>query len=101
MVALPGLEPGVVSPRARSASLVAHFLSLLVNPVGSFGIVVGLIQAALMSGQLDQFDAYDETRMDFIRWKGIYETWRRRKAAYEAQIKSRELVEAMRLQPAY
>jgi len=34
---------------------------------------------------LAQFDAYDETRRDFSRWKGIYETWRRRKAAYEAQ----------------
>lgn len=66
-----------------------------------YGVLSEDFYTALMSGQLDQFDAYDETRMDFIRWKGIYETWRRRKAAYDAQIKSRELVEAMRLQPAY
>ena len=66
-----------------------------------YGVLSEDFYTALMSGQLDQFDAYDETRMDFIRWKGIYETWRRRKAAYEAQINSRELVEAMRLQPAY
>jgi hypothetical protein len=66
-----------------------------------YGVLSGDFYTALTSGQLDQFDAYDETRIDFTRWKGIYETWRRRKAAYEAQIKSRELVEAMRLQPAY
>jgi len=30
--------------------------------------------AALMSGKLAQFDAYDETRSDFSRWTGIYET---------------------------
>jgi len=57
--------------------------------------------AALMSGKLAQFDAYDETRSDFSRWKGIYETWQGRKAAYEEQMKKRDLVEAMRLQPAY
>lgn len=66
-----------------------------------YGVLSEDFYTALMSGQLDQFDAYDETCMDFIRWKGIHETWRRRKAAYDAQIKSRELVEAMRLQPAY
>lgn len=66
-----------------------------------YGVLSEDFYTALMSGQLDQFDAYDETRMDFVRWKGIYETWRRRKVAYDAQIKSRELVEAMRLQPAY
>ena len=54
-----------------------------------------------MSGELAEFDAYDETRRDFSRWKGIYETWRRRKAAYEEQIKTRSLAQTMRLQPAY
>ena len=34
---------------------------------------------ALMSGKLEQYDEYDETRTDFSRWKGIYETWQRRK----------------------
>jgi hypothetical protein len=31
--------------------------------------------AALLSGQLARYDEYDETRNDFSRWKGIYETW--------------------------
>jgi hypothetical protein len=42
---------------------------------------------ALMSGRLERYDEYDETRADFSRWKGIYETWRRRKQqAQEGQV---------------
>jgi len=37
---------------------------------------------ALMAGNLEQYDAYDETRTDFSRWQGIYETWKRRKNEY-------------------
>jgi hypothetical protein len=66
-----------------------------------YGVLSEDFHIALTSGKLDQFDAYDETRIDFVRWKGIYETWRRRKAAYEAQIEDQGLVETMRLQPAY
>jgi hypothetical protein len=66
-----------------------------------YGVLSEDFYKGLTSGKLDQFDAYDETRIDFIRWKGIYESWRRRKAAYETQIETRDLVEAMRLQPAY
>lgn len=36
---------------------------------------------ALMNGQLEQYDEYDETRADFSRWKVIYETWQRRQQA--------------------
>lgn len=39
------------------------------------------LYAALMSGKSASYDAHDETRNDFSRWKGIYETWRRRKEA--------------------
>lgn len=39
--------------------------------------------AALTSGKLTRYDEYDETRADFSRWKGIYETWQRRKEAYQ------------------
>ncbi|MSR65742.1 MAG: hypothetical protein EXS18_08195 [Verrucomicrobiae bacterium] len=47
-----------------------------------YGILSEDLYAALMSGKLEQYDAYDETRTDFSRWKGIYETWLRRKQAY-------------------
>lgn len=66
-----------------------------------YGILSEDFYAALMSGQLARYDAYDETRADFSRWKGIYETWLRRKAAYTEQMQQRDLAEALRIQPAY
>jgi hypothetical protein len=66
-----------------------------------YGILSEDFYAALMAGELARYDAYDETRADFSRWKGIYETWLRRKEAYTEQIRQRELVEALRVQPAY
>jgi hypothetical protein len=66
-----------------------------------YGILSEDFYAALMSGKLSRYDAYDETRADFSRWKGIYETWLRRKQAYTTQMKHHDLADAMRLQPAY
>jgi len=66
-----------------------------------YGILSEDFYAALMSGKLARYDEYDETRADFSRWNGIYETWLRRKQAYTAQLQQRGLVEALRLQPAY
>jgi hypothetical protein len=54
-----------------------------------------------MAGKLARYDDYDETRTDFSRWKGIYETWQRRKAAYTTQITERDVAEAFRFQPVY
>jgi len=66
-----------------------------------YGVLSADFYNALTSGKLSEFDAYDETRLDFVRWKGIYETWQRRKASYEDQMSRRDLIEAIRLQPAY
>ena len=66
-----------------------------------YGILSEDLYAALMAGRLAQYDDYDETRNDFSRWKGIYETWLRRKRAYEAQIQQSELTKILHLQPAY
>jgi hypothetical protein len=66
-----------------------------------YGILSEDFYAALMSGKLARYDDYDETRADFSRWKGIYETWLRRKQAYTAQMQQYDLIQAMRLQPAY
>ncbi|MFY9820934.1 MAG: hypothetical protein WAM82_06095 [Thermoanaerobaculia bacterium] len=43
-----------------------------------YGILSEDFYAALTTGKLERYDDYDETRADFSRWKGIYETWRRR-----------------------
>ncbi|MCK8604462.1 hypothetical protein [Desulfoferrobacter suflitae] len=66
-----------------------------------YGVLSEDFYAALMAGKLTRYDEYDETRSDFSRWKGIYETWVRRKQAYTEQLQQRELTEAMRIQPAY
>jgi hypothetical protein len=66
-----------------------------------YGILSADFYAALISGQLERFDDYDETRSDFSRWKGIYETWLRRRQSYDAQLKDHDIVDSLRLQPAY
>ena len=66
-----------------------------------YGVLSADFYNALMAGDLDEYDEYDETRTDFSRWKGIFETWKRRKQAYDQLIKQKKLVESMRVQPAY
>jgi hypothetical protein len=66
-----------------------------------YGVLSEDFYNALMGGELEKYDSYDETRSDFSRWKGIYETWMRRKKTYRAQIQKRKLTETLRIQPAY
>ena len=66
-----------------------------------YGVLSEDFYEALMSDKLARYDEYDESRNDFSRWKGIYETWLRRKDAYTQQIQERDLAESMRVQPAY
>jgi hypothetical protein len=66
-----------------------------------YGVLSEDFYTALMSGKLATYDNYDETRTDFSRWKGIYETWLRRKETYTQQIRQRNLAETLRFQPAY
>ena len=66
-----------------------------------YGVLSEDFYAALMSGKLADYDAYDETRADFSRWKGIYETLRRRKDTYRKRLEGQELAKVLRYQPAY
>ena len=66
-----------------------------------YGILSEDFYAALSAGKLCQYDEHDETRADFSRWKGIYETWLRRKRSYSSQLEQLELVAALRVQPSY
>jgi hypothetical protein len=66
-----------------------------------YGVLSEDFYTALMAGDLADYDTYDETRADFSRWKGIYETWLRRKKAYTERMQQRNLVEALRIQPVY
>ena len=66
-----------------------------------YGVLSADFYDALMAGKLEDFDEYDETRTDFSRWKGIYETLRRRHQKYTERLNTQEIVQVMRLQPAY
>lgn len=66
-----------------------------------YGILSEDFYAAFVAGKLERYDEYDESRADFSRWKGIYETWMRRKKSYTEQLKNSELTKALRFQPAY
>ncbi len=66
-----------------------------------YGVLSEDFYAALMAGELAEYDEFDETRADFSRWKGIYEVWLRRKQAYNQQLKERDLARMMRYKPAY
>ena len=66
-----------------------------------YGVLSEDFYAALMAGELADYDSFDETRSDFSRWKGIYETWLRRKNAYTEQIRQRQVAQALRVQPVY
>jgi hypothetical protein len=66
-----------------------------------YGVLSEDFYAALMAGELAEYDAHDETRADFSRWKGIYETWKRRKEAYQEKLREGELAKLLRFQPVY
>ncbi|MGH7488831.1 MAG: hypothetical protein ACREMY_25000 [bacterium] len=66
-----------------------------------YGILSRDFYGALTAGKLSRFDEYDETRTDFSRWKGLFETWTRRQKSYDEQLKQREVAETLRVQPVY
>ncbi len=66
-----------------------------------YGVLSEDFYRALIGGKLSRYDEFDETRVDFSRWKGIFETWLRRKKAYDTQMKTLDLSESLRIQPAY
>jgi hypothetical protein len=66
-----------------------------------YGVLSQDFHAALMAGKLERYDEFDESRADFSRWKGTYETWLRRKQAYDEQLKEQDFVAALRFQPSY
>ncbi|MDE2807945.1 MAG: hypothetical protein OXN90_05955 [Gemmatimonadota bacterium] len=66
-----------------------------------YGILSQDFYNILTEGKLSHYDDFDEIRTDFSRWKGIYETWQRRKTAYNEQIQQSDPADALRVQLAY
>jgi hypothetical protein len=40
-----------------------------------FGVKSGDFHQAITAGELDEFDALDEYRMEFVEWLALYKTW--------------------------
>jgi hypothetical protein len=66
-----------------------------------YGVLSEDFYRALGAGELSRYDEYDETRVDFSRWKGIYETWLRRKQTYDEEVQKLDLAAALRFLPVY
>ena len=66
-----------------------------------YGVLSADFHTALLAGELARYDEFDETRSDFSRWKGLYQTWLRRKEACEKLFKEHGFAETLRFQPAY
>lgn len=66
-----------------------------------YGVLSEDFYGALMAGELASYDEFDESRVDFSRWKGLYETWLRRKGAYDERVRKGTVVNVLRFQPAY
>jgi hypothetical protein len=41
----------------------------------TFGVKSAEFYRAITSGELDEFDALDEYRMEFVEWLALYKTW--------------------------
>ena len=66
-----------------------------------YGVLSADFHRAFTAGELARYDEFDETRADFSRWKGLFETWQRRKETYERQLKAQGMAGTLRSQPAY
>ncbi|MEZ4660136.1 MAG: hypothetical protein R2911_21470 [Caldilineaceae bacterium] len=40
-----------------------------------FGVKSGDFHTAMLAGELDEYDALDDYRMEFIEWLALYKTW--------------------------
>lgn len=40
-----------------------------------FGVKSTDFYQAMMKGELEEFDALDEYRLEFIEWQALYQTW--------------------------
>lgn len=40
-----------------------------------FGVKSGDFYRAITAGELEEFDALDEYRMEFVEWLALYKTW--------------------------
>ncbi len=56
-----------------------------------FGVKSHEFYQAITAGELDEFDALDEYRMEFIEWLALYKTWLSLDNSYRQLIKRQPL----------
>lgn len=56
-----------------------------------FGVKSAEFYQAMTAGELDEFDALDEYRMEFIEWLALYKTWLSLDTKYQ-QLMARQSV---------
>ncbi len=52
-----------------------------------YGVKSEDFYAAMMRGDLEEFDALDEYRMEFLEWLALYETWLALREKYRRLIR--------------
>ncbi|MBX3054558.1 MAG: hypothetical protein KF753_24015 [Caldilineaceae bacterium] len=81
-----------------------HKLETTLSPFEEkFGVLSEDFYAAMMRGDLEEFDALDDYRMEFIEWLGLYETWRSFNQKYRQLIDSQSVALQIKinLEPSY
>jgi len=68
-----------------------------------FGVKSQDFSAAMMRGDLEEFDALDEYRMEFIEWLALYKTWQSLEGKYRQLIARQPVALQMKanLEPAH
>jgi hypothetical protein len=56
-----------------------------------FGVKSQDFYRAMIGGDLDEFDALDEYRMDFIQWLALYKTWMSLDQKYQQLVARRPI----------
>lgn len=51
-----------------------------------FGVKSSDFEKAINAGELEEFDALDEYRMEFIEWLSLYKTWSSLNESYQQLI---------------
>lgn len=54
---------------------MSHLETELSNFEAKFGVKSQDFHTAFSNGELEEFDALDEFRMEFIHWSALYKTW--------------------------
>lgn len=68
-----------------------------------FGVLSQDFYTAMMRGDLEEFDALDDYRMEFVEWLGLYETWRSFNEKYRQLIDRQPVLLQIKtnLEPSY